>query len=61
MCAHPPPHPPHTLQHVYDGDLCEAYPTLPMARQKDLAKDLTDRTVNDVLKKLEEVRITHSL
>lgn len=32
-----------------------------MARQKDLAKDLTDRTVNDVLKKLEEVRITHSL
>lgn len=38
-----------------DGDLCEAYAALPLARQKAIAGDL-ERTPADVLRKLEETR-----
>ena len=38
-----------------DGDLCEAFNTLPYAKQQGIAGDL-DRSVGDVLKKLEQMR-----
>lgn len=43
------------LQDVVDGDLCEAFASLPPARQKALASDL-ERTPLDVTKKLEDTR-----
>ena len=43
------------LQNVVDGDLCEAFSGLVAARQKTLSEEL-DRTPNDVLKKLEDIR-----
>ena len=42
-------------QDVIDGDLCETFASLPLARQKALAEDL-DRSPHEVLKKLEDVR-----
>jgi splicing factor 3B subunit 3 len=60
--AHSPvsPPPPSTLrlsrpQDVVDGDLCEAFASLPAARQKAVAADL-ERTPGEVAKKLEDVR-----
>ena len=50
--SHSPPPP---LQGVIDGDLCEVFSRLPLAKQKQLADDL-DRTPYDILKKLEDVR-----
>lgn len=56
---HPTRHPTHpalsSLQNVVDGDLCETFASLSAARQKAVAGDL-DRTPQDVLKKLEDVR-----
>jgi splicing factor 3B subunit 3 len=40
---------------VTDGDLCEAFATLPYSRQQAIAGDL-DKSVGDVLKKLESLR-----
>lgn len=40
---------------MVDGDLCEAFAAQPAARQRSLAADL-DRPVNEVLKKLEDMR-----
>lgn len=39
-----------------DGDLCEAYALLAMQKQLQVAAEL-DRSVSDVLKKLEAIRI----
>lgn len=44
---------------VVDGDLCEMYARLPPQRQSAIANEL-DRTVGEVLKKLEQLRITSS-
>lgn len=44
---------------VVDGDLCEAYARLPTAKQSAIAGEL-DRTVGEVLKKLEQLRVTTS-
>ncbi|MFN3504065.1 MAG: hypothetical protein ACK4ZJ_17590 [Allorhizobium sp.] len=38
-----------------DGDLCEQYTALPLAEQKKIADEL-DRTPNEVLRKLEDIR-----
>lgn len=43
------------VKSVIDGDLCEAFATLPYARQQSIASDL-DKTIGDVLKKLESLR-----
>lgn len=40
---------------VVDGELCERFTTLSYAKQKEFADDV-DRTVPDVIKKLEEIR-----
>ena len=44
---------------VVDGDLCETYATLPGTKQISIASEL-DRTVGEVLKKLEQLRVTSS-
>ena len=44
---------------VVDGDLCERFAWLPAARQAAIAGEL-DRTVGEVLKKLEGLRVTAS-
>ncbi|KAF8907837.1 CPSF A subunit region-domain-containing protein [Gymnopilus junonius] len=44
---------------VVDGDLCETYARLPAAKQQSIAGEL-DRTVGEVLKKLEQLRVTAS-
>lgn len=41
---------------VVDGDLCERYALLPTSRQMAIAGEL-DRTVGEVLKKLESLRV----
>ena len=43
------------LQHVIDGDLCEAFAVLPAPKQKQMAGDLS-RSIGEVAKKLEEMR-----
>ncbi len=56
--SHPTPtasRPPPPLQSVVDGDLCEMFASLPADKQAAIAKDL-DRSVQDVLRKLEDVR-----
>ena len=42
-------------QDIVDGDLCEAFASLPAARQKAIAADL-ERAPADVLRRLEETR-----
>ncbi|TFY79904.1 hypothetical protein EWM64_g4112 [Hericium alpestre] len=42
-----------------DGDLCEMFARLPPSKQSAIATEL-DRTVNEVLKKLEQLRVTAS-
>ncbi|KIL68220.1 hypothetical protein M378DRAFT_158762 [Amanita muscaria Koide BX008] len=44
---------------VVDGDLCEMYAKLPGSKQSSIAGEL-DRTVGEVLKKLEQLRVTAS-
>ena len=44
---------------VVDGDLCEMYARLPGPKQSSIAGEL-DRTVGEVLKKLEQLRVTSS-
>jgi splicing factor 3B subunit 3 len=44
---------------VVDGDLCETYARLPGSKQSSIAGEL-DRTVGEVLKKLEQLRVTAS-
>ena len=44
---------------VVDGDLCEAFARLPGSKQSSIAVEL-DRTVGEVLKKLEQLRVTAS-
>ncbi|KAF8070070.1 CPSF A subunit region-domain-containing protein [Lyophyllum atratum] len=44
---------------VVDGDLCETFARLPAAKQSAIAGEL-DRTVGEVLKKLEQLRVTSS-
>ena len=43
------------VKSVVDGDLCEAFGLLPYPKQQSIANDL-DRTVGEVLKKLEQLR-----
>lgn len=43
------------LQDVIDGDLCEQFSSLPFEKQKLVANGL-DRTVGEVVKKLEDTR-----
>jgi len=42
-----------------DGDLCEAFARLPGPKQSRIAGEL-DRSVGEVLKKLEQLRVTSS-
>ncbi|KAG6812703.1 pre-mRNA-splicing factor rse1 [Tricholoma furcatifolium] len=42
-----------------DGDLCETFARLPAAKQSSIAGEL-DRTIGEVLKKLEQLRVTSS-
>lgn len=42
-------------QDVIDGDLCEQFSSLPFEKQKLVANGL-DRTVGEVVKKLEDTR-----
>ena len=44
---------------VIDGDLCEAFAQLPAHKQSSIAEEL-DRSVGDVLKKLDQLRTTAS-
>lgn len=44
---------------VVDGDLCEMFPVISVPRQKAVANEL-DRTVEEVRKKLEQLRTTAS-
>ncbi|CCL98671.1 uncharacterized protein FIBRA_00673 [Fibroporia radiculosa] len=44
---------------VVDGDLCETFARLPASKQSAIAGEL-DRTVGEVLKKLEQLRVTAS-
>jgi splicing factor 3B subunit 3 len=43
------------VKDVTDGDLCEQYSQLPLAKQKAIAEEL-ERTPGEVLKKLEDIR-----
>ena len=40
---------------MIDGDLCEAFASLPAAKQRGMAEDL-GKTVGEVIKKLEDLR-----
>lgn len=44
---------------VVDGDLCETFASLPASKQSAIAEG-ADRTVGEVLKKLEQMRVTSS-
>jgi splicing factor 3B subunit 3 len=47
------------VKSTVDGDLCEAFATLPASKQSSIAGEL-DRTVGEVLKKLDQLRVTAS-
>ncbi len=47
------------IKSVVDGDLCETYARLPGSKQQNIATEL-DRSVGEVLKKLEQLRVTAS-
>ncbi len=47
------------VKSVVDGDLCETYAKLPGSKQSSIAGEL-DRTIGEVLKKLEQLRVTAS-
>ena len=47
------------VKSVVDGDLCETFARLPPGKQSAIAGEL-DRTVGEVLKKLEQLRVTAS-
>lgn len=44
---------------IVDGDLCETYARLPTQKQSSIALEL-DRSVGEVLKKLEQLRVSAS-
>lgn len=46
-------------QNIMDGDLCEQYTSLDLARQKSIASDL-GRTPTEVAKKLEDIRTRYA-
>ena len=43
------------VKDVVDGDLCEMFTSLPLEKQRSVAEEL-DRTPNEVVKKLEDMR-----
>lgn len=45
------------VKNCVDGDLCESFALLPMTKQQQVAAEL-DRSVSDVLKKIEAVRVS---
>ncbi|CAH7667624.1 CPSF A subunit region-domain-containing protein [Phakopsora pachyrhizi] len=45
------------VRNCVDGDLCESFALLPMAKQQQVAAEL-DRSVSDVLKKIEALRVS---
>ena len=47
------------LQNVIDGDLCEAFNSMDVAKQKSVAEEL-DRTPSEVSKKLEDIRTRYA-
>lgn len=47
------------VKSVVDGDLCEQFARLPGTKQSAIAGEL-DRTVGEILKKLEQLRVTSS-
>ncbi|XP_037094869.1 splicing factor 3B subunit 3-like [Pollicipes pollicipes] len=47
------------VKNVLDGDMCEQYNTIDMAKQKSIAEDL-DRTSSEVSKKLEDIRTRYA-
>lgn len=47
------------VKSVVDGDICEQFARLPATKQSAIAGEL-DRTVGEVLKKLEQLRVTAS-
>lgn len=47
------------LQNVLDGDLCEQFNSIDIAKQKSIADDL-DRTPSEVSKKLEDIRTRYA-
>lgn len=47
------------VKSIVDGDLCEMFSRLPGPKQSNIAAEL-DRTVGEVLKKLEQLRVTAS-
>jgi splicing factor 3B subunit 3 len=47
------------VKSVVDGDLCETFARLPPGKQSSIAGEL-DRSVGEVLKKLEQLRVTAS-
>ena len=47
------------MKAVVDGDLCEMFARLPGTKQSAIAGEL-DRSVGEVLKKLEQLRVTAS-
>lgn len=48
-----------SFQNVMDGDLCEQFTSLDVAKQKTIASDL-GRTPNEVAKKLEDIRTRYA-
>lgn len=47
------------VKNVIDGDLCEQFNSIEVAKQKSIAEDL-DRTPNEVSKKLEDIRTRYA-
>ena len=47
------------LQNVIDGDLCEAFNSMDVAKQKSVSEEL-DRTLSEVSKKLEDIRTRYA-
>jgi splicing factor 3B subunit 3 len=47
------------FQNVLDGDLCEQFNSIDIAKQKSIADDL-DRTPSEVSKKLEDIRTRYA-
>lgn len=43
------------VKDVVDGDLCSQFPAIPAAKQKAISQEM-DRTVGEVIKKLEDIR-----
>lgn len=48
------------VKNVIDGDLCEQFNSLDLAKQKSIAEDLDRRTPAEVSKKLEDIRTRYA-